>query len=374
MTAMTVQQAIAAVVDGRDLGADEIAAVFDTIMRGEATPAQIGGLLIALRMKGVTAEELAGAARAMRGRAVPFRAPDPDRSVDTCGTGGDSSGSVNVSTLAAIVTAAAGVPVAKHGNRALSSRSGSADVLEALGVNIEATPAVIAACMREVRIGFLFAPAFHAATRHAAGPRRELGTRTIFNLLGPLTNPAGVRNQIVGVFDGAWCAPVAEALGKLGARRAYVVHGEGGLDEIAVRGATRMAVWDEDVGRVDVREVRPADFGLGEADPAELAGGDAEHNAGVLRRVLDGAAGAVRNAAVMEAAVALCAAGAAGDPGDPGDLRQAAARAGEAIDSGAAAATLARWAELSWTTGTPGTTGTTGTEAGTETNPGKGPA
>jgi len=340
---MTLQQAIAAVVDGKHLSADEIAVVFDTIMRGEATPAQIGGLLIGLRMKGVTAAELAGAARAMRARAVPFQAPEPERSVDTCGTGGDSSGSVNVSTLAAIVTAAAGVPVAKHGNRALSSRSGSADVLEALGVRIEAEPAVIAACLREVRIGFLFAPAFHAATRHAAGPRRELGTRTIFNLLGPLTNPAGVRNQIVGVFDGAWCVPVAEALGKLGARRAYVVHGAGGLDEIAVRGSTLMAVWDEDAGRVETREVAPGDFGLDDADPAELAGGDAAHNAAVLRRVLDGAPGAVRHAAVMEAAVALCAAGAAGD------LREGARLAGAAIDNGAARATLARWAELSWT-------------------------
>ena len=341
---MTVQQAIAAVADGLDLGADDIAAVFDTIMRGEATPAQIGGLLIGLRMKGVTADELAGAARAMRGRAVPFRAPDPDRSVDTCGTGGDGSGSVNVSTLAAIVTAAAGVPVAKHGNRAQSSRSGSADVLEALGVNIDATPAIIAACMHEVRIGFLFAPAFHAATRHAAGPRRELGTRTIFNLLGPLTNPAGVRNQVVGVFDGAWCVPVAEALGKLGARRAYVIHGAGGLDEIAVRGVTRMAVWDEGVGRVEVRAIEPRDFGLDEADPADLAGGDAQYNADVLRRVLDGAPGAVRHAAIMEAAVALCAAGATLG------LDAAAARAAEAIDSGAAAATLARWAARSWTT------------------------
>ncbi len=339
---MTLQQAIAAVVDGKDLSADEIAAVFDTIMHGEATAAQIGGLLIALRMKGETAAELAGAARAMRARAVPFRAPEPERSVDTCGTGGDSSGSVNVSTLAAIVTAAAGVPVAKHGNRALSSRAGSADVLEALGVRIEAEPAVIATCLREVRIGFLFAPAFHAATRHAAGPRRELGTRTIFNLLGPLTNPAGVRNQIVGVFDGAWCVPVAEALGKLGARRAYVVHGAGGLDEIAVRGSTLMAIWDEDAGRVETREVAPGDFGLDDADPAELAGGDAAHNAAVLRRVLDGAPGAVRHAAVMEAAVALCAVGAAGD------LREGARLAGAAIDNGAARATLARWAELSW--------------------------
>ncbi|WP_428268871.1 anthranilate phosphoribosyltransferase [Haliangium sp.] len=337
-----VKRAIAQVVAGQDLSADEIAQVFDIIMRGQATPAQIGGLLIGLRVKGVTAQEIAGAARAMRARATPFRAPDPEHSVDTCGTGGDGSGSVNISTLAALVAAAAGAAVAKHGNRALSSRAGSADVLEALGVNIEAVPAVIAECLREVRIGFMFAPAFHAATRHAAGPRRELGTRTIFNLLGPLTNPAGVHNQIVGVFDGAWCVPVAEALGALGARRAYVVHGEGGIDEIAVRGGTQMAVWDRDAGKVETRTVTPADFGLEELDPAGLAGGDAAHNAAVIRRVLEGAPGAVRNAAVMEAAVALCAVGQADD------FREGAAKAQAVLDEGAAKATLTRWVELSW--------------------------
>lgn len=337
----TLRDVIAAMVEGRDPGAENITRAFDEIMRGEATPAQIGGLLVGLRMKGVTPEEIAGAARAMRARAVPFQCPDPERSVDTCGTGGDGSGSVNVSTLAAIVAAAAGVPVAKHGNRALSSRSGSADVLEHLGVVIDAPAAVAERCLREVNIAFLFAPAFHGATRHAAGPRKELGVRTIFNLLGPLTNPAGVRNQVVGVFDGAWCVPVARALGHLGARRAFVVHGHGGLDEIAVRGPTRVAEWDEAAGAVIEREVSPADFGLPEADPAGLAGGDVAHNAAVLRRVLDGEPGAVRHAALMEAAVALVVSGLAGD------LREGAERAAAAVDSGAAQGTLARWIALS---------------------------
>lgn len=342
---MTIQEAISAVIAGRDLSADEIAEVFGSIMAGEATPAQIGGLLIGLRMKGETAGEIAGAARAMRVRATPIQCPEPDHAVDTCGTGGDGSSSVNVSTLAAIVAAAAGVRVAKHGNRALSSKSGSADVLEALGVKIDAPPTVAEHCLREVHIAFLFAPAFHAATRHAAAPRRELGTRTIFNLLGPLTNPAGVRNQVIGVFDGRWCTPVAQALGSLGARRIYVVHGEGGMDEIAVAGTTQMAVWDESVGEVRAREVTPADFGLEEADPEDLHGGDAAYNAGIARRLLageqDGLMRAVRSAVIMEAAVALCAGGAASD------FRQGAAKAAEAIDSGAAERTLGRWAELS---------------------------
>ena len=339
---MTVKEAIRAVVAGRDLTADEIAAVFEVIMDGSATPAQIGGLLIALRMKGETAEELAGAARTMRARATPFACPEPESAVDTCGTGGDGSGSVNVSTMAAIVAAAAGARVAKHGNRALSSRSGSADVLEALGVTIDTAPAVAERCLREVGIAFLFAPAFHAATRHAAGPRRELGVRTLFNLLGPLTNPARVRNQIVGVFDARWCVPVAQALGQLGARRAYVVHGEGGLDEIAVRGVTHMAVWQEGAAQVTTREVRPSDFGLQDADPAGLAGGDAAENAAIARRTLEGESGAVRNAVVMEAAVALCAAGVVDD-----DFPAAATRAAQAIDGGAALDTLARWVEVS---------------------------
>ncbi len=338
---MNIRQAIAHVVSGKDFTADEITAVFTEIMEGNATPAQIGGLLIGLRMKGETAEEIAGAAKAMRAKATPFRCPDPDTAVDTCGTGGDGSGSVNVSTMAAIVTAAAGVRVAKHGNRSVSSRSGSADVLEHLGVRIDAPTHVVERCFEQANIGFLFAPAFHAATRHAAGPRRELGTRTIFNLLGPLTNPAGVRNQIVGVFASHWCEPVAQALGALGARRAFVVHGEGGIDEIAVRGTTKIAEWDETVGSVSVREISPADFGLDDADPAGLKGGDAADNAEVVRRLLAGDTGAVRNAVIMESAVAITAAGAAAE------FREGAKLAAAAIDDGRASKTLDAWAELS---------------------------
>src|SRR5262249_39247530 len=222
-----------------------------------------------LRMKGETPEEIAGAARAMRARATPIRCPEPERAVDTCGTGGDGSGSINISTIAAIVTAACAVRVAKHGNRALSSRAGSADVLEALGVVTQAPVPVLERCLADAGIAFLFAPAFHAATRHAAGPRRELGARTLFNLLRPLTNPAGVKNQVVGVYDGAWCAPMAAALGQLGARRAFVIHGSGGLDEVAVAGATAVAEWTG--GEVRGYQVTPADFGLAEEDPAMLA-------------------------------------------------------------------------------------------------------
>jgi anthranilate phosphoribosyltransferase len=336
---MEVAAAIGRVLGRRDLSGDEIAAVFGRIMDGEATPAQIGGLLVALRMKGETPEEIAGAARAMRARATPIACPEPERAVDTCGTGGDGSGSINISTIAAIVTAACGVRVAKHGNRALSSKAGSADVLEALGVATQAPVAVVERCLAEAGIGFLFAPAFHAATRHAAGPRRELGARTLFNLLGPLTNPAGVKNQVVGVYDGAWCAPMAEALGRLGARRAFVIHGAGGLDEVAVAGATEVAEWTGDAVRRYA--VTPADFGLGEEDPAELAGGDAAANAAVVRAVLGGRGGAPRAAVLMEAALALVAVGAAPE------LGAGARRAAEAIDGGAATAALARWAALS---------------------------
>lgn len=338
---MDIKGAIAHVADGNDLSADQIAAVFGTIMEGEATPAQIGALLMGLRCKGETADELAGAARAMRGRATPCACPDLDTAVDTCGTGGDGSGHVNISTMAAVVVAAAGTRVAKHGNRALSSKSGSADVLTALGVNVSPSIEVVERCLDEVRIAFLFAPSFHAATRFAAGPRKELGTRTIFNLLGPITNPAGVRNQLVGVFDGAWCEPVARALGQLGSRRAFVVHGAGGIDEIATRGETLVAEWNEAAGEVTSRHITPADFGLDEIDPAGLAGADAEHNAGVARKLFAGERGAVRTAVIMEAAVALTAAGAADG------FEAGAARAAEVLDSGAAAATLDAWATLS---------------------------
>jgi anthranilate phosphoribosyltransferase len=331
---LDLKVAIQKVVDKEDLTAAEVSEVFGRIMDGEATPAQIGGLLIGLRMKGVTAAEIAGAARSMRERALPIQCDDPDHAVDTCGTGGDGSGSVNVSTMAAIVTAAAGGLVAKHGNRALSSRSGSADVLEALGVAIQIPVETVETCMRELGIGFLFAPSFHAATRHAAMPRRELGTRTMFNLLGPLTNPARARNQVIGVFGPEWCRPVAEALGALGARRIFVVHGEGGIDEIAVSGKTLMCSYDEATGVVEERYIRPSDFGLEEIDEAGLAGGDAVANADFARRLFGGELGAGRNAVIMETAVALCACGVASD------LLDGAKRAAEAIDSGKATAKL----------------------------------
>jgi anthranilate phosphoribosyltransferase len=348
MADLDIKAAIARVSGGADLTADEIAGVFGSIMDGAATPAQIGGLLVALRMKGETADELAGAARAMRTRATPLACPDPERGVDTCGTGGDGAGTLNVSTLAAIVVAAAGGVVAKHGNRALSSRSGSADVLEVLGVKVDAAPPVVERCMAEVGIGFAFAPAFHAATRHAAGPRKELGVRTLFNLLGPMTNPAQVRHQVIGVFDRRWCEPVATALGRLGARRVFVVHGAGGIDEVAVRGATFVADWNAATGAVTTYDVDGGAFGFEDVDPAGLAGGEAVDNAAALRKVL--AADGVRTgearrapfvAAVMEAAMALVAIGAATD------FHDGAGIAGYAIHSGAAARVLATWARLS---------------------------
>lgn len=343
---LDVRAAIARVVGGGSLSSAEMAQVIGQLMDGQGTPAQIGGLLIALRMKGETVDEIAGAASAMRARAVPLVCPSPERGVDTCGTGGDGSGMINVSTLAAIVVAAAGGCVAKHGNRALSSRSGSADVLEALGVKIDAAPAVVERCMRECGIGFAFAPAFHAATKHVAGPRRELGTRTMFNLLGPLTNPAKTLHQVMGVFDRKFCEPLAAALGALGARRVFVLHGEGGVDEVAVRGETFVAEWNGK--EVVATTVTPRDFGLEEVDPAGLAGGDAGDNAAILRRVLAaddiGAGGrhrAAANAAVLEAALALVAIGAAAD------RVEGARRAEEALHSGAAARVLTDWARLS---------------------------
>ena len=283
---VAIVRAIGRALDRIDLSRAEVAEVFAQIMDGEATAAQIGGFLVALRAKGETVDELVGAASAMRTRALPLACPRLEHSIDTCGTGGDGAGTFNVSTLAAILIAACGGIVAKHGNRALSSKCGSADVLETLGVAIDAEPAVVTRCIQTAGIGFAFAPRFHAATKHAGGPRRELGTRTIFNLLGPLTNPAQVRHQVVGVFDAKWCEPIAAALGALGCRRAAVVHGAGGLDEIAVRGDTHVAIWDG--GRVDVHVLRPKHFGCAELDPAGLAGGDAAHNALVMRKVLAG--------------------------------------------------------------------------------------
>lgn len=283
-----IVRAISRALDKQDLSRAEMAEVIGLIMDGQATAAQIGGLLVALRAKGEAVEELVGAAVAMRSRALPLACPDPARAIDTCGTGGDGAGTINVSTLAAILIAAAGGVVAKHGNRAQSSKCGSADVLEALGVKTDAEPPIVERCMSVAGIGFAFAPRFHAATRHAGGPRRELGTRTIFNLLGPLTNPANVKHQVVGVFAKQWCEPMAAALGALGLRRAAVVHGAGGLDEIAVHGETHVAIWDADAGSVRTLQLTPRSFGCAELAAEGLAGGDAAHNADVLRRVIAG--------------------------------------------------------------------------------------
>ncbi|HUJ59336.1 MAG TPA: anthranilate phosphoribosyltransferase [Kofleriaceae bacterium] len=345
--------AIGRALDRQDLSRDEMARVIDQIMDGHATPAQIGGLLVALRAKGEAVDELVGAATAMRGRALPLACPDAARSIDTCGTGGDGAGTINVSTLAAILLAACGAVVAKHGNRAQSSRCGSADVLETLGVAVDVPPPQVEQSLHVASIGFLFAPRFHSATRHVAGPRRELGTRTIFNLLGPLTNPARVRHQVVGVYDARWCEPMAAALGALGVRRAAVVHGAGGpdgasgLDELAVRGESHVALYDDEVTRTIA--LSPASFGVAELDPAGLAGGDAAHNAAILRKVLAGhlidhgeRLEAVLVAGAMAAALGL-------ELLEPGrlDLARLPAhyrRAEGAVRSGAARLVLHKWA------------------------------
>jgi anthranilate phosphoribosyltransferase len=335
---MELPAAIARLVERNDLTSEEMAEVVGAIMDGRATPSQIGAFLIALRMKGETVAEVVGAARAMRSRARPFAVPD-GVVVDTCGTGGDGRGTINISTLAALVVAAAGVRVAKHGNRALSSRAGSADLLEALGVDVAAEVVVVERCLREVGIGFLFAPAFHGATRHASPTRKEIGVRTVFNLLGPLTNPAGAKHQLIGVYDAKLVEPIARALGELGSTHVLVVHGQGGLDEIAPDGPTEVAEWR--AGEVKRYRLQPRDFGLADEDPAGLAGGDALENAEAARAILAGKRrGAARSAVVMSAAAALYAAGATG-------LRDGARRAEQLLDDGSAERLLARLVEAS---------------------------
>lgn len=337
-SALDVRAALARVIEGRDLGADEMALVVGQIMDGAATPAQVGALLTALRMKGETVAEVVGAAEAMRARMLRVTS-DAKVLLDTCGTGGDGSGSVNVTTLASFVLAACGVRVAKHGNRALSSRSGSHDVIEALGLDPAPGPDLAARCLSEAGLCFMFAPAYHAATKHAAGPRRELGFRTLFNLLGPLTNPASARYHVNGVFAAERCEFLARAHKALGSRRALVIHGAGGLDELAPRGATVSAELRAD-GSITTTELRPADFGLTEEDPAGLRGGDAETNARVLLAALLAKRGevppAVRTVAIMTAAAGLYVTEVASD------LRAGAQQAAAALDGGAAGAVLER--------------------------------
>jgi len=328
---MNVQQALARLLDGHDLSRDEARAVMNQVMVGEATPAQIGGFLVALRLKGETADEIAGCAEAMREHVLAVRPSRADL-VDTAGTGGDGAGTVNISTAAALVAAAAGAGVAKHGNRAVSSACGSADVLGALGFRLELPPARIEQSIDELGFGFLFAPTHHPAMRHAAPVRRELAARTVFNVLGPLTNPAGARTQVVGVYAPTLVRTIAEVLAQLGAARAFVVHGAGGIDELSPAGPN--LVFEVVEGEVHKREIDPLDFGVPRCDPDELRGGSPEVNAAAIRAVFDGENGGRRSAVLLNAAGAIAASGHARD------LREGLGLAKEAVDSGAAATRL----------------------------------
>jgi anthranilate phosphoribosyltransferase len=338
MTSPIITEAVRALVDRRDLTRIEAAAAMEAIMSGVATNAQIAAFLTALRMKGETVEELIGFAQVMRQKAVRVRTrgdevaaltgTDREMLIDTCGTGGDAAGTFNVSTATAFVVAGAGLKVAKHGNRSVSSMCGSADVVETLGVNLELTPAKVARCLEEVGIGFLYAPLLHTAMKHVMTARREMGVRTVFNMLGPLTNPAGANAQVIGVYAASLTEPLARVLAELGTIRAFVVHGADGLDEISNTGESRVSEVREGVVRTFT--VRPEDFGLTRAGIADLRGGDREQNADLIRRILGGEPGPRRDVVLMNAAAALTAGGKARDLPDGVGL------AAQAIDSGAA--------------------------------------
>jgi anthranilate phosphoribosyltransferase len=323
---------IAKVASGAALTRDESARAFDRMMSGEATPSQMGGLLMGMRVRGETVEEITGAVSAMRAKMLKVDAPSG--AVDVVGTGGDASGSFNISTCAALVVAGAGVPVAKHGNRALSSRSGAADVLTSLGVKIDLTPDQVSTCVREAGIGFMFAQTHHAAMRHVAPVRVEVGTRTIFNLLGPLSNPASVKRQMIGAFSRQWIEPMAHVLKNLGSECVWVAHGSDGLDEITTSGPTYVAELEN--GQVRTFEINPEDVGLDRAKPDALRGGDAEANAKALLGVLQGNKGPYRDIAILIAAAALVVSGRAVD------LKDGAARATRSIDTGEAEGRLDR--------------------------------
>jgi anthranilate phosphoribosyltransferase len=317
---------ISKVATGAELTVQESASAFDRMMSGEATPSQMGALLMGLRVRGETVDEITGAVTTMRAKMLPVAAPQD--AIDVVGTGGDASGSYNISTCAAFIVAGAGVPVAKHGNRALSSRSGAADVLAALGVRIDIGPEAIARCISQAGIGFMFAPLHHPAMKHVGPTRVELGTRTIFNLLGPLSNPAGVKRQMVGVFSRHWVEPLAKVLGRLGSERAMVVHGSDGLDEITTAGPTSVASLEN--GNVRTFEIKPDDVGLPKADPKRLLGGDAEANAAALLSVLKGEKSPYRDVAMFNAAAALVVAGRAKDLSDGMALARTSIDSGEA--------------------------------------------
>ncbi len=321
-----------------DLSTAETASAMEDVMAGRASGAQLAGFLVALAMKGERPDELVGLARTMRAHAVPVTR-SPGEVFDTCGTGGDRAGTFNISSAAAVVVAACGVRVAKHGNRSVSSRCGSADVFEALGVRVEAPPETVTRCLEQAGIAFFFAPTFHPSMRHAGPTRRELGLKTAFNMVGPLTNPAGATRQIVGVPRAEWTRPMAQALGALGSRHAWVVHGADGLDEISTTGHTRVAEWRD--GEVHSFYVHPSDAGLPLATPASLAGGDAAENAAIITAVLNGERGAARDVVLMNAGAGLLVTGV-----EP-TLRAGVARAARAIDDGSASLTLAQMARLS---------------------------
>ncbi|GBE10980.1 anthranilate phosphoribosyltransferase [bacterium BMS3Abin12] len=330
---MDMQQAIRAVVEGRDLSVVEMTAVMGAIMSGAATPAQIGAFLVALRIKGESVEEITAAAGVMRSLATRVEVDVPHL-VDTCGTGGDATGTFNISTASALVAAAGGAHVAKHGNRSVSSRSGSADVLEAAGVDLELDAEAVGRCIREVGVGFLFAPRHHGAMRHAVGPRREVGVRTLFNLLGPLTNPAGAPNQVVGVFAPEWVEPLARVLARMGSRHVMVVHAEDGLDEIGIGAPTRVAELRD--GRIETYLLNPERLGITPAPLDALVVHDRDESLMRIREVLEDRPGPARDIVVLNAGAALYVAGVAG--GLEAGVREARA----ALRSGRAAAVLDR--------------------------------
>ncbi len=328
---MNMQSAIKAVTENRDLTSEEMTSVMRLIMTGEATPAQVGGFLIGLRMKGETVEDVAAAAAVMRELSSKVEV-DKDHLVDTCGTGGDASGSFNISTASAFVVAAAGGRVAKHGNRSVSSKSGSADVLEAAGVNLEMTPEQVADCVNEIGVGFMFAPLHHSAMKHAIGPRREMAVRTIFNVLGPLTNPAGAPNQVLGVFSREWVEPLAQVLGRLGSEHVLVVHAEDGLDEISIGSETHVAELKD--GEVSVYTIKPEDFGMTTTELSAVRAEDAEHSLNIIKSVLANEAGPARDIVCLNAGAAIYVAGMADS------LAAGVTRAQQVIASGEAAEKL----------------------------------
>jgi len=336
---MIIQEAIGRLLARSDLSAEQMRAVMQQVMTGEATPAQIGGFLVALRAKGETVEEVAAAAEVMRSLAAAVDIGTVHEAVDIVGTGGDASGTFNVSTASALVAAAAGVKVAKHGNRSVSSRSGAADLLEAAGVNLDLTPDQVATCIDEVGVGFMFAPRHHGAMKHAIGPRREMGVRTVFNLLGPLTNPAGVKRQVLGVFDRAWVKPLAEVMQRLGSVDVMVVHGQlgegaAGMDEISLSGET--AVSHLRNGGIEDRVITPEQFGLTRAPVEAIRVDGPDASLAMIRGVLAGEPGAPRDIVLLNAGAAVQVSGQAGTHDEGIE------RARRAIDSGAAAETLAR--------------------------------